>query len=160
MYGLKRSPHRAWRYERVGQCYRRQIMALFLILMTISHLALALRTVTSSSTTQAQPLMGRAADNSSLLECLQVAPPILSSDHGCQQTLMVHTFAFSYGQPFIGKSKVHTMESLHSSRTSYLYLSTILQPVLIDSFRQLLSASLRLQSCCSRAHSYFRWTAV
>jgi hypothetical protein len=36
-----------------------------------------------------------------LLECLQVSPPVLSSKQ-CQQTLMVHTFAFSYDQPFLG----------------------------------------------------------
>jgi hypothetical protein len=39
-----------------------------------------------------------------LLECLQVAPPIAIPSAACQQTLMVHAFAFSYGQPFIGTS--------------------------------------------------------
>jgi len=39
----------------------------------------------------------------SLLECLQVGPPILSSAGGCQQNLMSHVFASSYGQPFIGQ---------------------------------------------------------
>lgn len=43
---------------------------------------------------------------SSLLECLQVGPPILSSAGGCQQTLMSHVFASSYGQPFVGEYKV------------------------------------------------------
>lgn len=40
---------------------------------------------------------------SSPLECLQVAHPIAIPLSACQQTLMVHTFAFSYGQPFIGE---------------------------------------------------------
>ncbi|KAF1922037.1 peptide N-acetyl-beta-D-glucosaminyl asparaginase amidase A-domain-containing protein [Ampelomyces quisqualis] len=77
-------------------------MGLLLILMTISHSALAFHSVTSSWTAQSQPLLGRAVDNSSLLRCLQVTPPVLRPDNLCQQTLMVHTFAFSYGQPFVG----------------------------------------------------------
>ncbi|KAI4936748.1 uncharacterized protein J4E92_001472 [Alternaria infectoria] len=32
-----------------------------------------------------------------------VAPPVLSPVDACQQTLMVHTFASSYGQPFVGQ---------------------------------------------------------
>ena len=48
-------------------------------------------------------LSSRAPNESvPLLECLQVSPPVLSSNK-CQQTLMVHTFAFSYDQPFIGQ---------------------------------------------------------
>lgn len=44
-------------------------------------------------------------NKSSPLECLQVAPPIAVASAACQQTLMVYTFAFAYGQPFIGTSK-------------------------------------------------------
>ncbi|KAF2845760.1 hypothetical protein T440DRAFT_257241 [Plenodomus tracheiphilus IPT5] len=49
-----------------------------------------------------KPRLSRAANDSSLLECLQVAPPILTPAGECQQTLMTHTFAYSYGQPFVG----------------------------------------------------------
>jgi hypothetical protein len=48
--------------------------------------------------------LNNPTNESSLLECLQVAPPIAIPSAACQQTLMVHKFAFSYGQPFIGTS--------------------------------------------------------
>ncbi|EUC44959.1 hypothetical protein COCMIDRAFT_5810 [Bipolaris oryzae ATCC 44560] len=38
-----------------------------------------------------------------LLQCLQPMPPVLSLVDGCQQIIMKHTFASSYGQPFIGE---------------------------------------------------------
>lgn len=38
-----------------------------------------------------------------LLQCLQPMPPVLSPMDGCQQIIMKHTFAYSYGQPFIGE---------------------------------------------------------
>ncbi|KAF1960134.1 hypothetical protein CC80DRAFT_286438 [Byssothecium circinans] len=41
-------------------------------------------------------------DSTPLLECLQVSPPVLSPD-SCQQTLMVHTFGYSYGIPFVAQ---------------------------------------------------------
>ncbi|KAJ4294465.1 hypothetical protein N0V90_008156 [Kalmusia sp. IMI 367209] len=48
-------------------------------------------------------LTGRSPNETApLLECLQVSPPVLSPKKGCQQTLMVHEFAFSYGIPFVG----------------------------------------------------------
>lgn len=47
----------------------------------------------------------KAAPNQTtpLLECIQVSPPVLSPEQPtCQQTLMVHTFGWSYGKPFVG----------------------------------------------------------
>ncbi|KAF1946168.1 hypothetical protein EJ02DRAFT_441390 [Clathrospora elynae] len=71
-------------------------VSLFLMLMTLSQSTLAFLT------TPAQSLSSRATNDSSPLQCLQVAPPIRSPSGGCQQMLMVHTFAYSYGQPFVG----------------------------------------------------------
>lgn len=49
-------------------------------------------TYTSSSTT-ASP---------TVLECFEVEPPVLTPSASCSQVLMVHSFAFSYGMPFVG----------------------------------------------------------
>lgn len=41
--------------------------------------------------------------NGSVLEIFQVYPPVLTpSNATCKQTLMAHTFAYSYGQPYVG----------------------------------------------------------
>jgi hypothetical protein len=104
----------AWRYTRTEQLTLRSITALFLILMTILPSTFALLALSPRPNGQPSPLTGRAADNSSLLECLQVAPPVLGSTAGCQQTLMVYTFGSSYGQPFIGESLSHLKEFLYS----------------------------------------------
>jgi hypothetical protein len=99
----------AWRYKRTEQLTMRSITALFLILMTILPSTFALLAHSPRPNGQPSSLTGRAADNSSLLECLQVAPPVLGATAGCQQILMVHTFGSSYGQPFTGKSLSHPM---------------------------------------------------
>lgn len=78
-------------------------VSLFLMLITVFHPTSALLTTPPQSLVQRQSLSNHATNDSGPLECLQVAPPILSPAAGCKQTLMVHTFAFSYGQPFIGK---------------------------------------------------------
>lgn len=95
-------PTQAWRYTRMGQKRLQPIAILFLILMTITQSTLAFHEIASRSNSRFPSLTARAADNSSLLECLEVAPPVLSPSGGCQQTLMVYTFALSYGQPFVG----------------------------------------------------------
>jgi hypothetical protein len=43
-----------------------------------------------------------AAASPTVLECFQVAPPVLTPKTDCSQVLMVHSFAFSYGMPFVG----------------------------------------------------------
>jgi hypothetical protein len=96
-------PVLAWRWPRMGQVKAQHFPILFLILMTISHSTFASSEISSRSTAQIQRLTPRAVDNSSLLECLQVAPPVSKPAGGCEQSLMVHTFAYSYGQPFVGK---------------------------------------------------------
>jgi hypothetical protein len=96
----------AWRGMQMEQVKKQHTSILFLILMTILHSTFALHAISPRSTAQTQTLTSHAAENSSLLECLQVAPPIFSPVEGCQQLLMVHTFAYSYGQPFVGKSQV------------------------------------------------------
>ncbi|KAF2736360.1 hypothetical protein EJ04DRAFT_433224 [Polyplosphaeria fusca] len=50
-------------------------------------------------------LRSRAANQSSpLLRCLQVSPPVLSpATSSYTETLMVHTFGWSYGKPYIGE---------------------------------------------------------
>lgn len=103
----------AWSWKGMGQVgkhhmARRQVafdklfLSLLIVLITISPSTLALLVLPPQSVPHLPSLAGRAVDNSSLLECLQVGPPVLSSAGGCQQVLMVHTFAFSYGEPFVG----------------------------------------------------------
>jgi hypothetical protein len=87
----------------VGSAERKPFISIFLMLIAFSHFTLALRTTPPQTTSQTRTLAKRAANDSSLLECLQLAPPVLSPAGGCQRTLMVHTFAYSYGQPFIGE---------------------------------------------------------
>lgn len=79
-------------------------ITLFLILISFSPSTLAILTAQQSELLHDAPALSSRAPNQSvpLLECLQVSPPILSPNK-CQQTLMVHTFAFSYDKPFIGE---------------------------------------------------------
>ncbi len=106
----------AWRNERLGKIRRGKpptrgasnrglpsLVMLSVMLITIFHPTFAFLTPAPRLPVQSHSLTSRATNDSSPLECLQVAPPILSSPAQCQQTLMVHTFAYSYGQPFIGK---------------------------------------------------------
>ncbi|KAF1849583.1 uncharacterized protein K460DRAFT_261 [Cucurbitaria berberidis CBS 394.84] len=78
------------------------IVSVLLMLMTMIRSTFALLTTPPQLSNQRHSLTSRAANESFPLECVQVAPPIMSPTGGCQQTLMVHTFAASYGQPFIG----------------------------------------------------------
>jgi hypothetical protein len=79
-------------------------ISLFLILISFSPWTLATFTAQQPDLLPVGSGLSSRAPNQSvpLLECVQVSPPVLSSDK-CQQTLMVHTFAFSYDQPFIGE---------------------------------------------------------
>lgn len=79
----------------------------FLILITLSHSVFAF--VPSHQLGLLAPgseLQNRAPsanETSPLLECFEVSPPVLSpTKESCQKTLMVHTFAWSYGHPFVG----------------------------------------------------------
>jgi hypothetical protein len=100
--GQTGGPTLPWRYTRMVRATQRHIAILFLILMTITQSTLATHAVSPGPKAQSLSLTPRAAANSSLLECLEVAPPVLSPSGGCQQTLMEYTFAYSYGQPFVG----------------------------------------------------------
>jgi hypothetical protein len=96
----------AWGLPHWSHFKKQHFPILCLILMTISQSTFASRAIPSRSTGQIQDFANRAVDNSSLLECLQVAPPISLPASGCEQSLMVHTFAYSYEQPFVGESKL------------------------------------------------------
>ncbi|KAF9693572.1 hypothetical protein EKO04_008494 [Ascochyta lentis] len=73
------------------------------MLITVPRVTLALL-ITPPQLLHQSPVLNSPANNESpLLECLQVAPPLAIPSATCQQTLMVHTFAFSYGQPFLGQ---------------------------------------------------------
>jgi hypothetical protein len=111
-----RSNKLAWRNERwanrkpcgvrtrIADSGRRSpLLTIILMLITISTSTLAVFATPTRALSHTQSLARRASNDSSLLECLQVTPPILSPVGSCQQTLMVHTFAASYGQPFVGK---------------------------------------------------------
>ena len=94
-----------WKGKRA--CQRQAALpfvSLFLILMTLSHPVLAsLASPQSHLHRIGSALVGRSPNETApLLECLQVSPPVLSPKTSCQQTLMVHEFAFSYGVPFVG----------------------------------------------------------
>jgi hypothetical protein len=78
----------------------------FLILITLPQTAFAMLAIPQpGSLTFGPALIGRALnDTSSLLNCLQVAAPVASPPKpSCQQTLMVHTFGWSYGIPYVGQ---------------------------------------------------------
>ncbi|KAF2622289.1 hypothetical protein BU25DRAFT_425873 [Macroventuria anomochaeta] len=78
-----------------------QLFSICLMLITIPRVTPAVL-ITPPQLLVSSPASNSFTNNeSSLLECLQVAPPIAISSAACQQTLMVYTFAFSYGQPFI-----------------------------------------------------------
>jgi hypothetical protein len=98
---------------RWSQFKKQHFPILFLILMTI-HSTFASHAIPFRSTGQIQDLTSRAVDNSSLLECLQVAPPISQPASGCEQSLMVHTFAYSYEQPFVGEYKPSLLCMVHT----------------------------------------------
>jgi hypothetical protein len=79
-------------------------ISLFLMLMSFLPSTFAVLTAQQLDRTSVMSGVSRRAPNQTvpLLECLQVSPPVLSSNK-CHQTLMVHTFAFSYDQPFVGE---------------------------------------------------------
>ncbi|EFQ89378.1 hypothetical protein PTT_14360 [Pyrenophora teres f. teres 0-1] len=79
------------------------VATLFLMLITLFQCTSASPTTPPQPHVQTQLLGRRATNESSLLQCLQVAPPVLSPAGGCHETLMEYTFARSYGQPFIGQ---------------------------------------------------------
>ena len=103
------------------------LITLLLMLISLSQSTSAF--LTTPPYAQSPSLRSRASNQSSPLECLQVAPPVLSPAGECQQTLMVHTFAYSYGQPFVGKftqahvriydRKVHFVRMHNSVLTTY-----------------------------------------
>lgn len=81
------------------------VITFFLILITLPCSALASFTSQQPDLLALSPALSNRAPNesSSLLECFQVAAPVLSpAKPSCQQTLMVHTFGWSYGIPFVG----------------------------------------------------------
>jgi hypothetical protein len=89
---------------RIADSERRSpLLTIILMLITISTSTLAVFATPTRPLSHTLSLAHRASNDSSLLECLQVTPPILSPVGSCQQTLMAHTFAASYGQPFVGK---------------------------------------------------------
>lgn len=77
----------------------------FLLILILSQPTLARLTSQQSDLLPLGPSLSSRAPNQStpLLQCLQVSPPVLSPKTSCKSTLMVHTFAYSYGQPFVGQ---------------------------------------------------------
>jgi hypothetical protein len=87
-------------------------LTLLLILMNIARPTLALSTSrTSCHYGSDQVLRSRAANQtSSLLRCLQVSPPVLSpTKSSYTEALMVHTFGYSYGKPFVGQFAIPSL---------------------------------------------------
>jgi hypothetical protein len=82
-----------------------------LMLITLPHSVLALLTPKQLDSAGLELVLDGYAPihNSPLLECLQVSPPVLNpAEPICQQTLMVHTFGWSYGKPFLGRPPAHS----------------------------------------------------
>lgn len=79
-------------------------VSFLLILMTLSHPILASLASPQSQLHRVGSALAARSPNETapLLQCLQVSPPVLTSKTNCEQTLMVHEFAFSYGDPFVG----------------------------------------------------------
>ncbi|ORY10896.1 peptide N-acetyl-beta-D-glucosaminyl asparaginase amidase A-domain-containing protein [Clohesyomyces aquaticus] len=80
-------------------------MSFFLILMLLPHAIIAsLAAQQPASRARGFALNGRAPNASSaLLDVIQVTAPVLKNPKSrCEQTLMVHTFGWSYGMPFLG----------------------------------------------------------
>lgn len=89
-------------YPQTAVCaWRLPVMCFSIMLMSFLQPTAAVFTSQYSATTHS---LRASAPNTStpLLECIQVSPPVLSPDT-CQQTLMVHTFGFSYGLPFVAE---------------------------------------------------------
>lgn len=156
--GLKGGLDLSWRYTRMGLVKQRFITVLFLTLMTITHSTLASHAVLLRSDAHVPSLSSRAADNSSLLQCLQVASPVFSPASGCQTTLMVHTFAYSYGQPFVGKSD-HNQTYDCSITSRYREHANIIPHTDIWG-RQLRSTKLQLQSYNDQFYCHFCGSAI
>lgn len=103
------------------------IISLLLMLIMLSQTTFASLTTPSDLHTLGHSFSSRATNETAPLECVQVASPVQSPTGACQQTLMIHTFAYSYGQPFIGKSQTsHSAARLEiysqhacSNRASY-----------------------------------------
>ncbi|OCL04515.1 hypothetical protein AOQ84DRAFT_300730 [Glonium stellatum] len=77
-----------------------------LILISLPYSVLAFLTTPGQPELLSFRTLANRASNlsSSLLEVFQVSPPILSpADATCKQTLMVHSFAYSYGHPYVGE---------------------------------------------------------
>lgn len=83
-----------------------QVLTICLMLISVPHVTFALLITPPQSLLQSPASSTPANNEYSLLDCLQVVHPIAISSAACQQTLMVHTFAFSYGQPFVGMSEI------------------------------------------------------
>lgn len=79
-------------------------VSFFLILMTLSHPILAVLAPPQPQLHRVGSALAARSPNETapLLQCLQVSPPVLTPKTTCEQTLMVHEFAFSYGIPFVG----------------------------------------------------------
>lgn len=82
------------------------LLCLIIVLITLPYSVVAsMATLGQLGMSTPRSLASRASNgSSSLLQVFQVSPPVLSpADAGCKQTLMVHSFAYSYGMPFVGE---------------------------------------------------------
>ncbi|KAH7094445.1 peptide-N4-(N-acetyl-beta-glucosaminyl)asparagine amidase A [Paraphoma chrysanthemicola] len=91
------------------------LVCLSLMLIAISQSTLAALLAPPRNLTYTPTLSKLAANESSVLECLQVAAPVPNPAGSCQQVLMVHTFAFSYGQPFVAQYAPPDCEFNHAT---------------------------------------------
>jgi hypothetical protein len=84
----------------------RPLVCTILMLITLSFPVVALPPTSDQRGLLSPRVLASHAENqtSTLLDVFQVSPPVRTpKDASCQQTLMVHSFAFSYGQPFVGE---------------------------------------------------------
>ncbi|KAF2635125.1 hypothetical protein P280DRAFT_412312 [Massarina eburnea CBS 473.64] len=101
-HGYPREVHGSYGYGPLA-AYFAPLPFLPFLLIVISLFQPTTALSTSHQPVFAHSLSRRAPNNSTpLLECLQVSPPVLSPKP-CQQTLMVHTFGYSYGLPFVAQ---------------------------------------------------------
>lgn len=94
-----------WKLHRhpLGSAYDNRPFRLFLTCLTLIALPCATFALGITHQVPINSFPSLSLDNNgALLECVQIARPIAIPSAACQQILMVHDFALSYGQPFIG----------------------------------------------------------
>jgi hypothetical protein len=135
-----------------------QLSSICLVLITITFATFSLLSTPPQLSVQSSAL-NRFANNEFLLECLQVTPPVAVPPTACRQTLMVHTFAFSYGQPFVGTSSSSSLATLLRMSARHWSIQASASETYLT-YRCTQPTRLRIQPHSLQLHCHFRRTTV